>query len=404
MKIEAFELERWQSIWENQVELNIAESGVEPLTLRELLADSNTDPARILDARLGYPQTNGSQELRARIAALYDGAKAENVLVTCGGAEANYVATWSLIERGDEVVFMQPNYMQVAGVAEAFGAKIKPWRLREKLNWAPDADELSKLVTKRTKMIAVCNPSNPTGAVLSEEVMDAICKAARKAGAWILADEVYRGAEFNGKTTPSFWGRYERVLCTAGLSKAYGLPGLRAGWVVAPAKIAEKLWGYHDYTSIAPTMLTDRAASVALEPRQNARLLERTQRILRENYPVVRDWLAKHEEIFSHVAPRAGAIAWIGFRKKRDTARVAEELREKKGVLLVPGEQFGMPGYLRIGFGENAEKLRKALARFDEWLKDEGTCEFDAGSVRAFSAQRSAVRGRLTVRSAGRKR
>lgn len=371
MKIEAFELERWQSVWENQVELNIAESGVEPLTLRELLAGSNTDTACILDARLGYPQTNGSAELRDRIAALYHGAKADNVLVTCGGAEANYVATWSLIERGDEIVFMQPNYLQVAGVAKAFGAKVKPWHLREKLNWAPDADELAKLVTSRTKMIAVCNPSNPTGAVLSEDAMDAICRAARKVGAWILADEVYRGAEFDGNTTPSFWGRYERVLCTAGLSKAYGLPGLRTGWLVAPAKIAEKLWGYHDYTSIAPTMLTDRAASVALEPCQNARLLERTRRILRENYPLIRDWLAKHRDIFSHVPPRAGAIAWVGFRKKRNTAKVAEELRSKEGVLLVPGEQFGTSGYLRIGFGENADKLRKALARFDEWLAQE---------------------------------
>lgn len=370
MKIEAFELERWQSIWENQVELNIAESGVEPLTLRELLADSNTDMARILDARLGYPQTNGSEELRGRIGSLYDGAKAGNVLVTCGGAEANYLATWSLLQRGDEIVFMQPNYMQIAGIAKSLGARVKPWRLREKLSWAPDVNELAKLVRKRTKMIAVCNPSNPTGAVLSEEIMDAVCKAANKVGAWILADEVYRGAEFNGTTTASFWGRYERVLCTAGLSKAYGLPGLRTGWVVAPPKMAERLWGYHDYTSIAPTMLTDRAASFALEPQQNARLLNRTRRILRENYPVISDWLAKHEDIFSHVAPRAGAIAWIGFRKKRNTARVAEELRAKKRVLLVPGEQFGMAGYLRIGFGENTEKLRKALVRFDEWLRE----------------------------------
>lgn len=371
MKIEPFELERWQSVWENRVELNIAESGVEPLTLRELLQGNTWQLEHILNARLGYPQTNGSEELRGRIAALYDGANAEDVLVTCGGAEANYLATWSLIERGDEVVFMQPNYMQVAGIAKAFGAKVKPWRLREKLDWAADTDELAKLVTNRTRMIAVCNPSNPTGAVLREEAMDAICKAAARVGAWILADEVYRGAEFNGNTTPSFWGRYDRVLCTAGLSKAYGLPGLRTGWVIAPSKAVAKLWGYHDYTSIAPTMLTDRAASFVLEPHQHARMLNRTRRILRENYPVISEWLAKHAQIFSHVPPRAGAIAWIGFRKKRNTARVAEELRANKGVLLVPGEQFGMPGYLRIGFGENADKLQRALARFDEWLRQE---------------------------------
>jgi aspartate/methionine/tyrosine aminotransferase len=151
MKIEAFELERWQSVWENRVELNIAESGVEPLSVRELLEDNTADLEQILDAPLGYPQTNGSEELRARIAALYGQASANNVLLTCGGAEANYLATWMLIERGDEVVFMQPNYMQVAGLAKAFGAEVTPWWLCEKWNWAPDADELAKLVTTRTK-------------------------------------------------------------------------------------------------------------------------------------------------------------------------------------------------------------------------------------------------------------
>ena len=367
MKIEAFELERWQSVWENRVELNIAESGVEPLSVHELVGDG-ADLERVLNTRLGYPQTNGSEELRGRIAALYSGAKAENVLLTCGGAEANYLVTWGLVERGDEVVFMQPNYMQVAGLARGFGAHVKPWWLREELQWAPDVDALAQMVTSKTKMIVVCNPSNPTGAVFSDSTMKAICAAAQKVGAWILADEVYRGAEFSGETTPSFYGRYERVLCTAGLSKAYGLPGLRTGWLVGPAQMAEKLWGYHDYTSIGPTMLTDRIASLALRPERHAWLLERTREILRQNYPVMREWLKTHQDLFTHVTPRAGAIAWIGFQKKWNSIEVAEELRVKKGVLLVPGEQFAMPGYLRIGFGEDAEKLQKALGRFDDWI------------------------------------
>lgn len=371
MQIETFELERWQSVWENRIELNIAESGVDPLSVRELLEDS-ADVECILDARLGYAQTNGSEELRARIAGLYPSVATKNVLVTCGGAEANYVATWALVERGDEVVFMQPNYMQVGLLAKGFGATVKPWWLREELNWAPDANELEKLVTSRTKIIAVCNPSNPTGAFLSQETMSAVCAAASRVGAWILADEVYRGAEFDGKTTPTFWGQYERVLCNAGLSKAYGLPGLRTGWVVAPAEMAEKLWGYHDYTSIGPTMLTDRIASLALEPRRHAGLLERTRRIVRENYPVVGEWLKRHADTFSHVPPRAGAIAWIGLLKKWNSRQVAEELRAKKDVLIVPGDQFAMPGYIRIGFGEGREKLKKALERFDEWIAEMG--------------------------------
>ena len=369
MRIEPFELERWQSVWENRVELNIAESGVEPLSVRELIEDP-ADLARVLDARLGYPQTNGSEELRSRIAALYDGAKPANVLVTCGGAEANFLVTWALVEPGDDVIFMQPNYMQLAGLARAFGANVKPWWLREELGWAPDTDELARMITNKTRLIAICNPNNPTGAVLSENAMQAICAAAEKCGAWILADEVYHGAEFSGKTTPTFWGRYERVLCTAGLSKAYGLPGLRTGWVIASAEMTDKLWGYHDYTTIGPTMLTDKIAALTLEPQRHAQLLGRTRRILREHYPLIRDWLSSHKENFTHVPPRAGAIAWIGLRGRENSADMAEELRAKKGVLLVPGEQFAMPGYLRIGFGGDQAQLGQALERIDAWIRE----------------------------------
>jgi hypothetical protein len=367
MRVKPFELERWQSVWENQVELNISESGVEPLTAAELLDDPSTRE-RVLGTPLGYPQTNGSEELRANIATQYPGATAANVLVTCGCSEANFVVTWALVEPGDEIIFMQPNYMQVIGAAEAFGATVKPLWLRESLNWAPDLDDLRKLVSSKTKLIAVCNPNNPTGAVLSEAAMNEICAIAGKAGAWILADEVYRGAEFSGETTPTFYGRYERVLCTAGLSKAYGLPGLRTGWVAGPAEFIGTLWSHHDYTSIGPTMLTDRLAALVLEPERREQIFARTRSIVRRNYPIVRDWVARHPGTFRHIPPSAGAIAWMSFDGPGTAAELSVLARERSGVLLVPGEHFGLAGYLRIGFGYHAEKVRKALERLDAFL------------------------------------
>jgi aspartate/methionine/tyrosine aminotransferase len=365
VQITPFELERWQSVWENQVELNISESGILPLSVRELV-DDPAELERVLRVPLGYPQTNGTEALRANIASLYPEAGAENVLVTCGCSEANFIATWSQIERGDEVIFMAPNYMQVDGLARAFGATVKRWPLREELRWAPDLDELRRLVTPQTRLIAVCNPNNPTGASLSEDAIRQICAAATKVGATILADEVYRGAEFEGGLSPTFWGRYERVICTGGLSKAYGLPGLRTGWVIGSQKLVERLWGYHDYTSIGPAMLTDGLATLALAPGRRERILARTKRILHQNYPAVSEWLGHHREQFTHVPPRAGAIAWIGCRDGRNTAQFAEEMRVRKSVLLVPGEQLGMPSYLRIGFGGDAAHLRRAFARIDE--------------------------------------
>ena len=144
MQIEPFELERWQSVWENKVELNISESGVHPLTTAELVPDPE-QLRRILEVQLLYPQTNGSEELRSLIASMYPGATADNVLVTCGGSEANFVSTWALIDPGDEVVFMMPNYMQIAGVARAFGATVKPLWLRESLDWGINVDDLAAL-------------------------------------------------------------------------------------------------------------------------------------------------------------------------------------------------------------------------------------------------------------------
>jgi aspartate/methionine/tyrosine aminotransferase len=369
MQIQPFELERWQSIWENKVELNISESGVLPLTTAELVGDRDA-LERILHVRQGYPQTNGSEELRSRIAELYPGARSENVLVTCGGSEANFTCTWALLEPGDEIVFTMPNYMQIAGLAPAFGATVKPLWLRESLAWAMDPDDLKRVVTSKTRMIAICNPNNPTGAILDASAREAIVSAAAKVGAWILADEVYRGAEFQGGMIPSFWGSYESILCTAGLSKAYGLPGLRTGWVVGPPQMIERLWGYHDYTSIAPTVLTDRLASVALEPKRRAWILDRTRRILKKNYPVLKQWLDSHSDRFSHIPPKAGAIAWAGLLGGGNSARLTEDLLARKNVLVVPGEQLGMESHLRFGYGGDADQLRRALARVDEYLAE----------------------------------
>jgi aspartate/methionine/tyrosine aminotransferase len=380
MRVNPFELERWQSIWENKVAVNISESGVEPLTTRELLGDSAAADA-LLSLRLGYPQTNGTEEVRALIAAQYPAAKAENVLLTAGCAEANFLVAWSLLEPADELLMMVPNYLQVWGLGDAFGAQVKPLLLREKLSWAPDLNELDRLITPKTKLIAICNPNNPTGAVLSDLAMKAICNAAAKVGAYILADEVYRGAELSGQATPTFWGRYDRLFCTGGLSKAFGLPGLRTGWIISSPQSTEKLWAYHDYASMAPTMLTDRLASMALEPSRREKILSRTRKILNAHYPIVRDWAVKHSSLLTHIPPAAGAIAWFGYSEPWKSAEMAEDLRVRKRLLIVPGNQLGMDGYFRIGYGGEEAPLRKGLDLMDEWFAEQASSQASSKST-----------------------
>jgi hypothetical protein len=326
-KLDVFAMERLQSTWENRVEWNVSESGVHPLRVEELVADADSFAA-LMSQALGYPQTNGTVELRSAIAAMYPGATPDHVEVTNGGSEANLIALMHLVAPGDEVVMMTPNYMQVAGLSRWLGATVKAWPLvlasgpgPGSHRWQADIESLSALVGNRTKAILICNPNNPTGARLTPAELDAICGIAARTGAWILSDEIYRGAELDGVETATVWGRTERVLVTSGLSKAYGLPGLRIGWVTGPPEVIDALWGIHDYTSIAPGAINDRLARIALAPARRAHLLARTRSILRANYPILRDWLAARAPLLSHAAPEAGAIAFVRYHHAINSTR-----------------------------------------------------------------------------------
>jgi aspartate/methionine/tyrosine aminotransferase len=371
MKFDVFTLERFQSIWENRVAWNIAESGVHPLRVEEI-AESEEDRAAVLGLHMVYPQTNGSLELRTHIAAMYPGATADHIQVTNGGSEANCISLMHLVRPGDEVVMMIPNYMQVHGLARGFGATVKPWALvQDSANprrWRPDIGALESLVTPRTRVILICNPNNPTGATMTSDELDAIARIASHTGAWILSDEIYRGAELDANETPTMWGRQERVLVTSGLSKAYGLPGLRIGWVAGPASTVEALWGIHDYTSIAPGAINDRLASIALRPSRRELILARTRGIIRSNYPIVKRWVDRRAPALSHVPPQAGAIVFVRYEYPIRSTELVDRLRDEKSVLVVAGDHFDMDGYLRIGFGSDPKHLESSLELVGEFL------------------------------------
>ena len=168
----------------------------------------------------------------------------------------------------------RPTYLQFGGIARNMGVTVRTVDLVEEAGWALDVDALAEAVTDRTRVIAVVNPNNPTGQILTEVEMDAIVEAARSADAWLLADEVYAGAERKSETvTPTFYGRYEKVLAVNSLSKAYGLPGLRIGWIVAPEDTIEDLWRRHEYAVVSTTMLSNKLATLALSPAVRPQLL-----------------------------------------------------------------------------------------------------------------------------------
>ena len=368
MKLMTFEMERLQSTWENRVRYNLSESSVHPMSVRELMPDPDF-LAQLLDAPLIYNQSNGTDELRATIATQYPGATLDNVEVTNGGSEANFVSIYSMLEPGDEVLIILPNYQQIWGLTQSLGMVVREVRLCEERGWALDLGALDASVSARTRMIVVCNPNNPTGAILTPREMEAIVSAAARSGAWILADEIYQGSERSGEMTPTFYGKYDRVIITNGLSKAYGLPGLRIGWIVAPRDIIAKMWSYHDYTTIAPGTLSDTLARIALAPEGRARCLERTRGICRNNFPLFRSWMEARGTLFRMVDPKAGAIAYVRYNLAANSTQIMQRLLKEKSVLIVPGDHFGMDNYLRIGYGPPPEYLKEALDQINEILE-----------------------------------
>lgn len=365
MKYTPFRMERWQSTYENRVAINLSESGVHPMTVAELLEMAGKEDG-VNHVRLAYGQSNGSDQLRERIAGLYPGATESSILVTVGGAEANFVGHWHLLEPDRPAAVMLPNYMQVPGMVENFGSPLLPFRLLEETGWQPDLDELKVALEAGASFILVTNPNNPTGACLTAESMDGITALADEFGAWILTDEVYCGAEVSGNETPSFWGRTDRVVVTNSLSKAYGLPGLRLGWVVGPDDLIQDLWGRTDYTTISVATLSDHLASLALEPATRTRIMERTGRIIRENLDVMKGWIDSQEGLFSYRPPDAGAICYVRYHSEVNSSVFAEKLRSEKDLLVVPGDHFGMDRYLRIGFGNPRNELLEGLGRIAE--------------------------------------
>jgi aspartate/methionine/tyrosine aminotransferase len=372
MRIETFRMERMQCTYEHEVDYNLSESGVLPLKIEELLSPEQMK--ELGSYSLKYAQANGSPELRENIAQWYPGATADHVTVVNGGAEANYMVLWSMLEKSDRAAVMLPNYLQTWGLARAYAGRADAIWLKEqqengKWRWGLDLESLERAVTKKTKLIVITNPSNPTGGVLTEAEMDAVVRAARRANAWLLADEIYRGAELRGGLTPSFWGRYDKLLITSGLSKAFGMPGLRIGWIVGPPKMIACLCSYHDYLTLTPTYVSDRLATVALEPARREQLIERTRSIVRRQLPRLEAWIHKHDDIFTYIPPVAGAIAYVRYKLPVSSTTLMNRVMKEQSVLIMPGEFFGMGKYLRLGYGYDLDYTLRGLARVEEVLK-----------------------------------
>lgn len=340
------------------------------MRLDDLLGDDQEKLTALLSTEINYPHVNGNPQLRANIAALYSGARTENVIVTVGAAEANNVVIQTLLEPGDELATQAPTYKQVWGLAQNKGCEVRPFHLLADGGWRLDVDELNAQVTDKTRIVAVCNPNNPTGHIMPGDEMDAVIAAADRVGAWILADEVYRGAErIQEEETPSFFGRYDKVLAVGSMSKAYGLPGLRVGWVVGPRDVIDDIWRRHEYTTITATMLSNILAAHALSPGVRPRLIKRTRDYIRKGFPVLEEFMARQDGLFSCTPPQASAVSFVRYHLDMNSTELMEKLCREASVFVGAGDSFGMDHHLRVAFGQEKEVLQEAFARMEKTLR-----------------------------------
>jgi len=368
MRIDTFQMERMQSTWENVVEFDLSESGVYPVSLRELM-DMGFDLEWALDTPLSYSQGNGTPELRDALTQIYTGASRGQIEVTNGTSEANYLLALSQMREGDEFALEIPNYLQLWGVPRSLGAPVNRFPLCPQSAWEPDWERFEQAVNPQTRLVYVSNPNNPTGSVLSQESMERIVRRCEEVEAYLIADEVYLGAEIHRERTPSFWGMSDRVIVTSGLSKAYGIPGVRIGWMVGPEDIVNDCWAQHDSVTICPSKLSDAIARVAVEPKNRERLYSRGRDLLRGNLRIMQSWVESLGDGFEMAPPDAGAICFIKYPAGISSAELCERIRENQSTLIVPGAYLGLEGYIRVWMGAQPDYLIAGLERVEEELR-----------------------------------
>lgn len=371
MKIEVFGVEQWMNEWETKCAYNVAETCVESITVKELLQMAGVTPEQmiqdLMSKKLTYGWIEGSAKVRELIAGLYQKQSAANVVTTHGCIGANMLIHESLVEPGDHVISVIPTYQQHYSIPESFGANIETLRLKPENGFLPDLNELRAMVKPDTKLICINNPNNPTGALMDEAMLREICDIARSVDAWLLCDEVYRGLTQSEEYSPSVADLYEKGISTGSMSKVFSLAGLRFGWIAAPKELIAAVLYHRDYNTISVGMLDEYFAELALGAKD--KILERNRAIIRENLQILDDWVKTTPRV-SYVKPKAGTTAFVHIDTKLTSHEFCERLVKEKGVMFTPGSALHTEGFVRIGYANNKEVLKKGLELTSEFLKE----------------------------------
>ena len=366
MRIAPFKMERFFARWEFTVEFVLCGSDCESMAVSELLALEPGARERLEGLRLGYTESPGSPALRAEIARIYDTIAPDEVLVMSGAEEAIFLFMQAALAPGDHAVVHAPCYQSLAELPRAIGCDVSAWRADPSRGFALDPAGLGSLLQPRTRVVVLNTPHNPTGHLLSREAQAEVVGLARSRGFTLFSDEVYRELEHDEATRlPAACDLEPTAVSLGVMSKAYGLPGLRIGWIAThDAELLRRVASLKDYTTICAGAPSELLAEVALRHREA--ILRRNLGIVRDNLAALDAFFARRRDRFEWRAPIAGPIAFPRLLGE-DVEAFCEHLARDAGVLLMPGTVYDdADNRFRIGFGRR--NLPQALARLDAFL------------------------------------
>ena len=367
MKIEPFLLERWMTRHETHVKYDIAESGILPLSTNDLLAfepegERAATLEGLLQLPLGYSEARGTIALRTALASTYQSVSPDQILVTTGAIEANFLLFNVLLDAGDHVIAPFPAYQQLYTVPRSIGCDVSLWKVGPETGYRYDLDALEEMVTPKTRLIIVNTPHNPTGAMLSPADAARVYALAESVGAWVIGDEAYRWLSVPGGDAfaPPVVDMGARGISVGTLSKPYGLPGLRIGWIAGPAELVEQCWGMRDYISLSPGKLNDALACLGLK--HHEQIIARNREIIVANLAAATKWIDARRDVLSWTPPKGGLLALLKYNLPVDSLTLADTLANDYSVMLAPGSAFGYEHHLRLGIGQRPDLFSKGLA------------------------------------------
>lgn len=370
MKIKPFAVEEWMNAWEVGAKYNIAETCVDSISMNELFELTGEDKTEFLNRlcarRLSYGDIEGLPEFRKGVCGLYKTLNIENIVPTHGASGANHHVFYSLISPGDRVVSIMPTYQQLYSIPESYGADVQILHLSKENNYLPDLEKLRRLVTPKTKMICINNPNNPTGALMSEQMLREIVEIARSADAWILCDEVYRHLSQEDGWCPSIVDLYEKGISVSSMSKVFSLAGLRLGWIAThDMSVVKSCLSHRDYNLVSCGVFDEMLAAAALKHRD--KLLKRSRKIVRENLQILDDWVGSEPHV-NYVKPKAGTTALVYYDLDISSYEFCEEMYKKTGAFVTPGDCFEVPHSMRIGYAYGKQDLIDGLKAISEYI------------------------------------